>query len=237
MTLYKWHGPEQELAHACVACDLTIESVKEEDGILKAKGEFTGKDYVEHGIVFTDPWEGTAHSPLQHVEGEWTVRRTDDEEAFWRDNQTGEVHFTANMAINRAIKQFIAKKLLFVMKKGGSVEEETIAPYAGEMKTYNGECVCYILLQRNQHSKVSSSRFPWKELTEGKFPQHCFQCSCGKKWWCYDAENDFWAPVLDRAAWEMLLAHNGVEAQRMAESEGGFHLLQTLRNNGFVPLW
>lgn len=229
MLIYNWEGPEEGLSCACVAVSFRITKMEGGDRIKRAEGEITAKDYIEHGIVFTDPWEATGFCE----EGEkfqWAVKKMEDSDVFWKDPETEEPLFTCNDSVNDAIKLFVARKINEFL----SIGEAEVKPkkYDGPKEDYKGPCVCDQLTCSNPENP-----FPWKEKTNGgKFPERCFACSCGKKWWCYHPEKRLWGPIKDEKAWEMLLAYNGVDVQTIAGLKDGLYLLQTIRDMGYIPI-
>lgn len=221
MFLYAWNGPEEDIGCYCVATEFTIDLVENSGDRKIAKGTFTGKDYVEHGITFKNNWEAAG------VFFSWQVRCSDDPRVSFNRN-TGETFFTFNNEVNEGIKRFIGRRLNDFLAGRIAVVEK----YAGPRDEYEGPCVCEKLLD-------SSARcpFPWQETTNGgRFPRHCFACSCGNKWWCHDPKNYGWVLVLDDAAWEMLTDYNGVEFQRLGCLEDGVYLFQTIRDKGYIPI-
>ncbi len=230
MCIIKWNGPEEDIGCCCVAISFAVESIEESaDGKKISKGAITGKDYIEGGITFSDPWEAIGE---KQANGSliWQVKRPNDSTAFWINRETGEAYFTANSDVNEGMKRFIANKLNEFLANGRFIT--SVEKYTGPKDEYKGQCVCHRLKASNPQNS-----FPWEEMTNGgRFPKCCFLCSCGKKWWCYNSAKNLWAPVLDSAAWEMLTTHNGMEIQKLGYLEKGFHLLQTLRDRGFIPL-
>jgi len=227
--LFVWKGPETDIVNCCcVAVALEIECIENgKDGTKAAKGMVTVKDYVEGGTVFSDPWEAVG-MPQPDGAFLWQVKRARDESTFFVD-EAGEALFTVNSTINNGLKRFIGGKLNEYLTHGrcpGNVEE-----YTGPRDKYEGRCVCATLEDSNPLSP-----FDWEETTGGRFPQHCFACSCGTNWWCISPEESAWVPVPDDAAWEMLLSFNGVEVRKLALFEDGLYLLQTIRDRGFIPI-
>jgi len=228
MAIADWKGPETDIGCFCVAIAFTIESIEgAKDGQRQAKGLFTGKDYIEGGIVFSDPWEATG---IAQAGGGflWQVQRTNDGSAFWVEKDKGEAHFTLNTDVNTGIKGFIAGKLNEFLTEGRIIAN--VVKYEGPRDEYKDECVCERL-----HASNPQSEFPWEEMTNGgRFPQYCFACSCGTKWW--NPEYALWLPVADDAAWQMLIEHNGIPIQLIGIMDNKIHLLQTLRDKGLIPL-
>jgi len=227
MFLFERSGIEDDLACSCVALRLTIETIEDREDSKHATGSITMKDYVEHGITFADRWLATQTSDSV----EWTVTKDPSDDPFWSDSQTGEVHFTANSAINVAVKQYINHWLN--QFTAGTQPPSGPAEFSGEMHTYEGECVCVGLMLSTPHRP-----FPWEETTSGgKFPHGCFRCSCGTRWYCVSPSEDMWAVVTDPQAWELLLKFDGTPAQKIAYGAGGYVFLQqTMVDNGFVPV-
>ncbi len=229
--IFVWRGPEEDLAYACVATEFVIEVLEDRGDKKFAAGTISAKDYVEHGIRFSDPWEAFAipqdDGPLQ-----WNVKReqTEGKGCFFKDPTTKEILFTGNSEINKAMKRFIAQKINLHLTTGETLIEPE--KYTGPREAYEGPCVCDQLINSN-----SQTPFPWDKMTnEGKFPQRCFACSCGKNWWRYNPEAHLWEEVGDPNAWEMLLDNNGIPVQAMCSLEGKLLLLQTFSDEGYVPI-
>ncbi len=245
-TPYIWDGPEEPLwrAGGVVATGLKIISFTSSDDGFRAEGTIDGKDYIEGGISFTDPWE--AHRPplataIAHMRStDWIVRRKQDD-SFFADSKTGEMLFTCNGEINRAIKTLIAWHIVEYFKLAGNtvgtntLKEIRIKPeeYKGRCRQHSGDCVCVLLQASNQ-----KEAFDCEGLTGEDFPRNCFHCSCGRRWWCYEPAQHLWAPVSDDAAWNMFMRYNGVEKKKVGfhPDGNGFYLLQTLRDQGLIPI-
>lgn len=224
--LLVWEGPETDVNSCCVATKFTIAQIDDgENNTKTAKGTITVKDYVEHGIVFTDPWEAVG-TPQEDDSFFWEVVRPNDESAFWVNPDTQEAEFTLNSSVNAGMKRFVGAKLNEHLTEGRFIDN--VEKYGGPRDKYEGPCVCEELEASNPQSE-----FDWEERTKKRFPQNCFGCSCGTNWWrC----GDRWFRVADDAAWAMLLDHNGVEFQRIDIFKDGVYLLQTIRDKGFVPI-
>ncbi len=228
MPLYEWHGPETDLVMACCVQHLVVESVEDLSEKEKfAKGAITAIDYIEGGIVFTDPWEAKG---IKQNDGSyhWEVRRSKDDDTFWIDPETEEPLFTANNAINHAMKAFICGKM-----REFFVGTSTPAPekYTGPQERYKGPCVCEDLRKSSK-----TDPFPWEALTKKQFPENCFACSCGTNWWRVNNEEELWIPVADEEAWKLFLEYGGVETKKLGVFEDKIFLLQTLRDMGYIPL-
>lgn len=239
MSIYIWEGPEEELALFCAATRFEIESITEdqlEKGLyLKyARGSISGKDYMEGGIVFTDPWVAESVSQGDGISN-WVVKRPKDDNAFWINRDTQEAEFTANSEVNRAMKEFIAQKINHFLETGEAREgpEKYTGPkYTGPIEKYSGPCVCQLL-----EASSPTDPFDWQTTTNGgHFPQNCFECSCGTRWWCDSPEEHSWVRVGDDAAWKMFLEYNGVAVQFIGVIEEKAYLMQTLRNQGLIPI-
>jgi len=226
--LFERTGFEEDLYGGCVsAIGFSVETLEEKPDGLHARGFITGKDYVEHGIEFTDRW--LASRPAST--GEWSVCADPEYDAFFRDPDTDEVLFTANGAVNRAMKCKIVQWLDEYIS--GAQSSTGPAEYVGEMYAYTGECVCVQLMLSADHRP-----FPWSELTNGgQFPKRCFKCSCGNRWHCIEPDSRVWAIVPDPRAWEHLVKYNGEAAVKVTCASGAYVVLeQTMVDNGFVPL-
>lgn len=222
---YTWDGPEQELDFCVVVSNLVIEEVEDRPDDLerRAMGVLTWKDYVEGGI-FTDNW--TARKLWgRRVSSNWVVMC---------DAWPSEYSFCLTPSVDKKIKWFVAQKLEraeeMCPKSATDIVEGPVR-FGGDRVRYSGECVCAAL-----HDPKASPSFDWQRATGGNFPQNCFECSCGQRWWCYNPEQRLWAPVADPAAWEMFCEYNGVARYQVAALDKGFHLLQTLRNQGMIPI-
>ena len=220
-----WKGVESELAYSCHAIKLIIKELTEK----YAEGKITVKDYIEHGIIFTEPWEAKLNE-----ESSWVVTRKKDEKIFWLDKETGEAFFTSNDAVNNAMKNFIAERINEFITTGTKIIQ--LAKFKGVINKYTGPCVCHEL-------KESSRRIPfnWKKYTKGKFPELCFECSCGLKWWCFHPPGNQWEIVMDEKAWKMLMIYNGVAVHPVVLMEGaeikGIQLLHTIIvDKGLIPI-
>lgn len=232
--LYHWGNQETPLAICCMAIDFAI--TRFEEVTVKghrqfvAMGTITGKDYIEGGIEFTNPWEAVS-TPGKP----WEINRPKDGTEFWIIETTGEIIFTANSEVNNAMKKFIAGKLNEYVETRAVIGNEplTVEPeiYQGPRLAYNGPCVCGLLAV-----STIATPFPWEKLTGGQFPNHCFACSCGTRWWRYNQENQVWVKVVDPAAWGLLLKHNGEATRSMGFLKEGLYLTQTIRDHGLIPI-
>lgn len=223
MPRYIWNGPEQELSFGVTVSTLTIEEFQDRPADLErlAVGSLLWKDYVEGG-QFKDWWH--ARKIWDGNKGTtWVVRR--DERGY---------SFCSAESINAKIKRFVAEKLEHAEGLWTQSNTEVIegpARFTAERIKYVGQCVCATLI-----NPKTSPFFDWQLMTGGKFPQHCFECSCGKKWWRYNPDKGLWASVADPAAWTMFCEYNGVARYTIGALQDGFHLLQTLRDRGMIPI-
>jgi len=230
MSIFKWKGPETSLSrNSIVATGFTIEKIKDFGKEMKyAEGTIIIKDYIEHGIQSINKWEAKG---LRDEKGHlcWIVDRKEEKNSIFFDEITGKTLFTLILYVNYTIKKFIAEMLNKYLD--GKVEPE-LQKYIGEKEKYKGPCIC-----RKISSSNEKNPFPWREITQGgKFPEHCFTCSCGRNWFCWYPKENLWAEVKDKKAWEMLTLYNGVVAQKLGILEGAFYLLQTLRDAGYISL-
>ncbi len=115
MDIHTWEGPEAPLAYCCGVKRFTISKIIGSH----VEGTITVVDHIEHGIVFTDPWEAN-----NNKSGEWVVRRKDDETAFWRNRETGRVYFTINSEIDKSIEAFISERIKIFLE----TKQEKIGP-------------------------------------------------------------------------------------------------------------
>lgn len=235
MALYSWLGPEESLSGGCSVIDMTIVGFHNIENGVRAFGYITIKDYVEHGIEGTDPWEAFL---LDHS-SEWVARRDQTKEAFWV-TPDGEKVFGLNEGVNQAMKRFVAKKVTEYLEYPDCLRNsESIvdAPkeYAGSIKAYTGDCVCHRI-----ETSDKEVPFPWFEMTQGQFPNNCFECSCGQRWWRFDLQNEMWCKVPDDKAWEMFMKYGGEAVQFIGimkdDRFDGVYLEQTLCDQGLIPL-
>ncbi len=227
MLLFEWKGPEYELVPGCHCIHFTIESIDGAEGERVARGRITGKDYIEHGIEFNDPW--VAEELVLNETSQWVVSRPKEGDKFCWVGADGAALFTANTAVNEAMEAFVATQIEFFLRTGQALVEAQ--RYTGPRKLYAGHCLC-IQLMATQEGQV----FDWQEATGGKFPKRCFACSCGRKWWCANTGTGLWLPVADPLAWEVLLDYDGEPTAALGEVDGNIELLQTLRERGFIPI-
>lgn len=228
MPLYEWHGPEEDLVMSCCAQNLIVESVEDSNEKEKfAKGTIRAIDYIEHGITFTEPWEAKGIK-LDDDSYDWEVKRVKDDGVFWIDSKTKEPAFTANSAIDDAIKAFICGKMREFL-----AGTNTLAPkkYTGPQEKYTGPCVC-----KDLQKSSKKNPFPWETLTKKQFPENCFGCSCGANWWKDNKEEEVWIPVGDEETWNLLLEYNGVETKKLCLFENKIYLLQIIRDMGYISI-
>ena len=230
MPLFTWRGYEEPLGSVCaVAIELVIDAFVKEGISMHVKGTVKIKDYVERGIELSSPWEAFGDS-------QWIVRRFEDETVFCRGPGSEEAWFTMSGQLNGEIKFFIARMLNTWLQMTGEPRTDHIvmepAEHEGPREKYTGDCVCEAL-----ENSSTSEPFPWRILTGGQFPERCFACSCGERWWCLDPKDHTWLVVTDPDAWEILLKYNGVRTRAMSliESERGIILVRTLCDSGCVP--
>jgi len=229
--LYLWQGPEKSLSGLYSARRLTIETFEDEAGTLKATGEIETYDHVE-GCNGSHKWEtsGLMASPIS-----WKVSPRD---AFWQ-TADGQGCFTLSSDADIGIAAFVIERLIAFGKKHESTPPESFpitegpVRYEGPMTAYAGPCVC-----KQAQTSNASAPFPWAELTGGQFPERCFQCSCGRRWWCCDVESAQWAPVGDPAAWTMFTEYNGEAVEFIGQhpERPEIWTLPAIREEGFIPL-
>ena len=199
---------------------------------LKARGSINIMDYVEN-CGGRDNW--IAEGAIQKSGTvPWKVR-CDDPNPFWKE-KNGEAAFTANLAINENMRQFIAERLNYVLQRrlqepGVAELVDRVAVYNGPMVKHTGACICLSLTMSNEKAP-----FDWQAQTGGQFPKNCFECNCGRRWWCGNPEKAIWSEVADDGAWETLTKHNGTLAQPVGFLKGKVYLLPTLRGQGLIPL-
>lgn len=232
--LYQWCGKEEALGSSVyVAQSLYITTFEEADGVIKATGRICTMDYVEN-CDSSHAWkaEGARH---QTDEVRWKVQRDPQGRFSWQD-KSGRPMFTLSKVFDDAIETFIKAQLGVYMSslkdEHGAVKTEAVKTYDGPRVKYNGSCVCQQLLRANK-----TTPFPWETVTEGgQFPQKCFTCSCGRNWWNYNPEEGRWGPVPDSEAYFLLMEYNGEPQKPLGFLKDGFYLIQTLRNQGLVPI-
>lgn len=242
MTIYTWNGPEENLGRTPIAATrMSVDAVKDlPDGRKYAEGTFEFTDYIEnsHGH---DPWEafGVVGRGGKFA---WTVLRKNDGD-FCFQGENGEMLFTLIESVNVAIKKFIAKRLDEVVArilKGEPALIDTTGGVQLEVLPYDGPCLCDWFVAngpiRPSHSEtlVPAKPTPLQAVAGKQYLENCFACSCGTKWW--NCENGVWAKVGDPVAWQMLITHGGKEMKTLGFFEGAFYLLQTLRNQGLIPI-
>lgn len=205
---YRYCGAEVQLAEFQVYLrEVTIKVL--DLSSFRAEGSITFCDYTEHGIVATDPWvaESTDGGAT------WVVNRAplkEGEFAFHLDSDHGQPSFTLVVEINVEIKAFVAAKIAYVTSQDQSDPtsfiEEAITPYAGPIFAYSGPCVCESVRQSSD-----ADPFDWNAHTDGgKFPDRCFGCSCGNRWYLADPDEFDWVPVFDDETWQMFMKNNGL---------------------------
>ena len=233
--LYIWMKAERLLSLGCVATEVQIFAlgqIPEEGNRWEARGIVTIKDYTEHGFSFTDEWVAR-----DELGGTWCVRKC-ERDGFSFHSETGEPFFTLIEEANVAIKALVAECLSDLHSKQDSTTETILVEeprYTGLVRKYGGQCVCDQLAASDP-----AAPFPWQELTAGEFPAHCFECSCGRRWWCSTPDQHQWVIVEDNAAWDMFLTYNGAVVKGIAVSkEGILQLMDThLRENpDLVPIF
>lgn len=235
MTIYRWNGPEKSLGGIPVtAVHMAVESFDEIDGKSFAKGVFIFHDHVEGCESGKIPWEARGDGK------EWVVKSVED--TIFHSRETGESLFCAADSVNTDIKKFISEKLTWIAeykkKNPGELLDLVDEParFKGEMYTYVGECVCELLRR-----STKGNPFPWLKYTNnGQFPNQCFLCSCGEKWYLGNPSRELWCRVGDPKAWAMLTQFNGVAVEPIdvhpSRNPPVIVLLSTLRNEGYIPL-
>jgi hypothetical protein len=98
-----------------------------------------------------------------------------------------------------------------------------VKEYNGPHESYEGDCVC-----RELEESGPRNPFDWAGKTGCAFPERCFECSCGKLWWCNRPLEQFWVIVADRRAWEMLCRYDGVPTVTLAYEDDAVYLEETL---------
>lgn len=231
MALLHYVGPERKLMDPpLAAAELQVEQYDVNGDSIAARGTITCIDYVEGAIRFTDPWEavGTG-SPGART---WAVRRTDDGSPTWRHRETNEPELTLSEAANKAIKAFIAELLGFYEPFAPGPLVMGLHEFVGQRDEYDGPCVC-------EHFRGADGvgRTELNEFMQGRsYPHQCFRCSCGTRWWQPDPDQRGWLVVADDQAWEGLIRHNGEPDRLIGVFEGQVYNLQTLRDQGFIPI-
>lgn len=222
MALHYWNGPQQQIGQAGVVADaMTVTSFSD----TRAEGTFAFVDYVEHGIRGEETWE--AERRFDEEGSTWVVKCTSD--TPWQKD--GEKFFTISISIDRAICEFISEKLE-IIRNGGTLSQP-ISPRVGKIDPYKGPCVCEKLEMQNRGGEIS-----WMTLTEGRScPDRVHRCHCGRMWWNYDEEgNNSWAEIAEEALWENIIANNGKPSLYYGVLGKKLYLVQTLRDQGFIPI-
>ena len=223
--LYHWQGPERFICSGCTACDLTIESFSGECPPFSAAGTVRGRDFIECVALYGGPWEARFEQTT-----DWSVWRKESKDPY-TPKIGGLPSFTSNAQIDDALLAFITEQLE-LFQDG---HDPTLPEFSGPRHEYDGNCICSTANDTLQQQ--------WKKLTNGgQFPERCFACSCGTKWYSY-AGDERWFVVQDEKAWEMLLKHNGQAREAIVFSEqrsglaDGIHLAETAREHGHPLLF
>lgn len=237
--VYEYKGPEQPLGTPLVTIRcMQVDTFTDDGTTLEAHGTFSFRDRVEGGD-FTEPW--TASGTFMSTSFKWEVRRKEPGPGDYpQKSASGEPIFTGIPTVNTAISRFIAEALtniaLWTRSNRGKPIKIVHAPreYIGMRHQYTGACVCDALKK-----SCENSPFDWMAHTDGgKFPNGCFECSCGKQW--YRGMKEMWAKVTDPAAWEMLTKHDGQVTETLAldprAKDPEIVLERTIRSLGYIPL-
>jgi hypothetical protein len=179
-------------------------------------------------------WEAqeSPESPLG-----WAVKPVD---AHW-NAPDGTPMFTL-LGDADGIAKFVAGKLrLLARRLQSSFPEETIidAPrlYEGSPQRDTGTCPCAEI-----EAATAERPFRWRDAAGANYPdgytERCFWCSCGKAWWCADAEEQAWVQVSSWPAFCMLVRHSGEPGEPVGvhPDRGGLTLLSEICSSGWIPV-
>lgn len=218
---FSWIGPEVSIGQACSITGFVIQSLKNMSGMIKAKGTIAVRDYGEHGWDFNQKWE--AVRIIQDGARIWIVKYDDKETVLEEKDyaavknsylRTGSPSYLAVISEEKWIVGMIEE----FMEKGR--DALTVQEYRGPMDAYKGPCVCRDL----RAGEINHDR--WLKLTNGgRFPAHCFKCSCGHTWH-HDEKYDKWVRV-SKEAFSWLTKYNGQVMRFMHFNDKGFACLTT----------
>ena len=230
--LFEWKFPELSLDEESteVLAGITVQSYARKNGEIKASGFLHGICYLDGGEPWDIPWEAWGIRQQDSLEYEWQVNNTEDfgDEEFARDPEEWQGLFCQNLNLNQALEGFILMAIEAYQIRGGPGQVGPVK-YPGARITYKGRCVCHLLVGSGLENP-----FPWYKLTKGFFPQDCFSCSCGRKWWLYNRRDFYWLEVADYHAWEMLIDYNGTPVKTIRIMGDRVFLAQTLCNQAFI---
>jgi len=137
----------------------------------------------------------------------------------WKVFQRIDKGQSISAAVAAALRKFVTAELEIFIKSNPNIFAclKLKAPYTGP-------CVCGELDGSSSHRP-----FDWKGKTGGVFPERCFECSCGARWWCNRPSLHSWVRIADYRAWLTLYSHNGVTSKRLADTgHSGVYLWKTL---------
>lgn len=145
--------------------------------------------------------------------------------------------FTAAEDVNRGLTAFVGSHLCFYclgIGNSGQLPQIHWEPqrYQGPLAAYSDICLCAALARSDRQTP-----FPWQAVTNGKFPNRCFQCSCTKRWWNINPAEHRWVPIGDQSTWERLTRYNGEPTQLLCWYNEAIHLLGPLVHRGVTPIY
>lgn len=249
--LYLLRGAEWILAPCVVATRLTITEMGPAippESTMLARGHIWLTDLVED-TKWQDAWEAlwvlpepeivvSGHGGVDTYRQWYNKQRAEERPLGWRVFKRDSVRadFTLAKDVNDAIAMFVALHLCWYsvwIGDDGRMPHMLRTPkrYSGPMKRYEGICLCGVIQQSGPHHP-----FPWQTVTNGQFPQRCFQCSCSRTWWEVDPEERQWFPVGDPPTWRCLTQHNGEPVKHLCFFAGTVRLLGPLVHRGAIPI-
>lgn len=217
-----WVGPEADIGQNCSICNFTIEYLKKIGRAIRAEGVITTVDYGEHGWEFDHIWKAASKDGAL-----WTVEHDglDGQKSTFSTNdcKTTKSYLFSRIPFGYKILEtkWIIVMLQEFLEKGREALE--IRKYdKSSMNLYLGQCVCE-KLSNAKDDKI------WHQLTGGKFPDNCFQCSCGQSWHFYRPRG--WART-SKKAFELLTKYNGMITRYMIIDENGIPYVRLQSETG-----
>lgn len=223
--VYIWKDFEFPITPGFAVTDCVIVIYNEDESAPTARGTVSSIDYCEHAFAGTDEWQARRVTAT-----EWRVENA--EETCWGKDPDGRLRFTASERIDSALQAFVSDSILEYERHREPGMQIVICPpsYKGQIIPYVGPCICDSLNYKDNCPR------------ERKFPNNCFDCSCGKCFWLPDKMPNgtipLWMRVSDPLLWERLLRHNGTRNSELClRPDGTLELLTTyLRRTGDILL-